>query len=81
VRIVTNPQANPGPVARLGIQAGQRYLIDGISRTTGHKLWTYPVVAQAPFPSLRLTSSSNGQLELEAFGNRVRFLPAPLAGR
>lgn len=80
VRIVTSPQANQGAVARLGIPSGQRYLIDGISRTTGQTLLTYPVVAQAPFPSLRLSSKSNGQLELEAFGNRVRFLPTSSSG-
>ena len=75
VRIVSTPQANPGQVVRLPIQTGQRYLIDGVSRTTGNKLLTYPVVSQAPFPSLRLTSSADGQLDLEAFGNRVRFIP------
>jgi hypothetical protein len=80
VRIIDAPQANAGPFPGLANQTGQRYLIDGVSRTTGIKLLTYPVVAQAPFPSLRLTSGTDGMLELEAFGNRVRFLPSDETG-
>lgn len=66
-----NAVALPG----LQIQQGQRYVIDGVSRTTGKQMLNYTVVAQIPFPSLRLSADGAGQLDLEAFGNRVRFLP------
>jgi hypothetical protein len=62
-----------------GLQSGQRNLIDGISRTTGRPMLSYAPVAQINYSSLRLTRNKAGHLDLEAFGNRVRFVSEPNA--
>ena len=75
--LTVSRKARPNAVAIPGLapQAGQRYSIEGVSRFTGTRLFSYSVVAQIPVPSLRLSTNAAGQLDLEAFGNRVRFLP------
>lgn len=65
--------ANGAILPNLG--APQRYTVAGISRTTGASLFSYPVVAQYPTGTFRLTENSSGQLDLDAMGNRVRYLP------
>ena len=63
----------------LGIQVGQVYVLHGLSRTTGLSRFNYKISAQRPFPEIRLTKTTPNQLDLEAFGNRVRFISAPVA--
>ena len=63
----------------LGIQVGQVYVLHGLSRTTGVTRFSYKISAQRPFPEIRLTKTTPNQLDLEAFGNRVRFISAPVA--
>lgn len=63
----------------LGIQMGQTYTIKGLSRATGLSRFSYKVAAHRPFPEIRLTRTSPDQLDLEAFGNRVRFVSSPVA--
>jgi outer membrane protein assembly factor BamB len=73
------PRANAAAIPGLAMQTGQRYSIEGVSRVTGTRMFSYSVVAQIPVPTLRLSKNAAGQLDLEAFGNRVRFLPEPPA--
>jgi outer membrane protein assembly factor BamB len=63
----------------LGFQMGQTYTIKGLSRATGLSRFSYKVAAHRPFPEIRLTRTSPDQLDLEAFGNRVRFVSSPVA--
>ena len=63
----------------LGIQLGQTYTVKGLSRATGLSRFNYKVAAQRPFPEIRLTRTTPNQLDLEAFGNRVRFISSPVA--
>jgi len=79
--VTGQPRANAAAIPGLALQAGQRYVIEGVARTTGVRRLIYPVVSQIPFPSLRLSSNATGQLDLEAFGNRVRFFIEPDAAK
>jgi hypothetical protein len=63
----------------LGIQMGQTYTIKGLSRATGLSRFSYKVAAQRPFSEIRLTRTTANQLDLEAFGHRVRFISSPVA--
>ena len=63
----------------LGLQMGQTYNVKGLSRATGLSRFSYKVAAQRPFPEIRLTRTTANQLDLEAFGNRVRFVSTPVA--
>ncbi len=74
IRSSGKPRANAGVIPRLPIQAGQKYVIDAVSRTTGAKRFSYSVVSQYPMPNVQLSHRA-GMFDLEAFGNRVRFLP------
>lgn len=62
----------------LGIQMGQVYQIKGLSRNTGISRFEYRVSAQRPIPEVRLTKTTPNQLDLEAFGNRVRYISSPV---
>ena len=79
--VTGQPRANAAAIPGLALQAGQRYVIEGVARTTGVRRLIYPVVSQIPFPSLRLSSNATGLLDLEAFGNRVRFFIEPDAAK
>jgi outer membrane protein assembly factor BamB len=61
----------------LGIQMGQVYQINGLSRNTGLSRFEYRVSAQRPIPEVRLTKTTPDQLDLEAFGNRIRYISSP----
>ncbi|MFO1003508.1 MAG: PQQ-binding-like beta-propeller repeat protein [Planctomycetaceae bacterium] len=79
-----NVAANAGArrmlnIPGLGIQIGQVYILHGLSRSTGLSRFSYKVSAQRPFPEIRLTKTTANQLDLEAFGNRVRFISASVA--
>ncbi len=79
-----NAAANAGArqllnIPGLGIQVGQVYVLHGLSRTTGLSRFSYKISAQRPFPEIRLTKTTANQLDLEAFGNRVRFISTPVA--
>ena len=63
----------------VGLQIGQVYVLHGLSRITGNTRFTYKVTAHRPFPEIRLTKTTENQLDLEAFGNRVRFISTPVA--
>lgn len=66
--------ANPLPMfARLG----QGYRVIGLLKTTGEELFNYPVVSQTPFPQLRLVIPTAELMDLDALGNRVRFVATP----
>jgi hypothetical protein len=69
----------PLNIPGLGIQMGQTYTVKGLSRVTGLSRFSYKVAAQRPFPEIRLTRTTANQLDLEAFGNRVRFISSPPA--
>lgn len=69
----------PLNIPGLGIQMGQTYDVKGLSRATGLSRFHYKVAAQRPFPEIRLTRTTANQMDLEAFGNRVRFISAPVA--
>jgi outer membrane protein assembly factor BamB len=60
----------PGPAQ----QSAQRYVLEGISRTTGKVLFSQALFAQSISPNLQLNSGSNGSLNLEAFGTRLRLM-------
>ena len=77
--VSNKPRANAAAIPGLALQTGQRYSIEGVSRLTGTRLFNYSVVAQIPVPSLRLSTNAAGQMDLEAFGNRVRFIPEQAA--
>ena len=79
-----NAAANPGGgrplnIPGLMIQMGQNYEIKGLSRATGLSRFSYKVAAQRPFSEIRLTRTTANQLDLEAFGHRVRFISSPVA--
>ena len=68
--------ATIGPVIPgLMMQSGQHHAIEGISRLTGNKLLEFSVISQLPFRNVRLSGNKFGQLDLEAFGSRVRYFP------
>ena len=78
--------AAPNPVGRrvfnipgLGMQMGQTHVLHGLSRTTGNSRFSYKATVQRPFPEIRLTKTTANQLDLEAYGNRVRFVSTPVA--
>lgn len=56
---------------------GQAYRVVGLLKTTGEEVFSYPVVSQTPFPQLRLVIPTAEQMELDALGNRVRFVATP----
>lgn len=73
-----DPGANPLPIfARMG----QGYRVIGLLKTTGEELFNYPVVSQTPFPQLRLVIPTAEQMDLDALGNRVRFVATPKTAR
>jgi outer membrane protein assembly factor BamB len=79
-----NAAANPGGgrplnIPGLMIQMGQTYNVKGLSRATGLSRFSYKVAAQRPFSEIRLTRTTANQLDLEAFGHRVRFISSPVA--
>ncbi len=61
-------------VPAFGLRMGQSYRVVGLLKSSGHEVFSYPVVSQTPFPQMRLTVNSLEQLELDALGNRVRFV-------
>lgn len=61
-------------VPAFGLRMGQSYRVFGLLKSSGHEVFSYPVVSQTPFPQMRLTVNSLEQLELDALGNRVRFV-------
>lgn len=63
----------------LGLQMGQVYVLKGLSRANGLTRFSHQVAALRPFPEIRLTKTNTNQLDLEAFGTRVRFLSSPVA--
>ncbi len=65
---------NPIP---LFARMGQAYRVVGVLKTTGEEVFSYPVVSQTPFPQLRLVIPAAEQIELDALGNRVRFVATP----
>jgi hypothetical protein len=69
----------PLNIPGLMIQMGQTYDVKGLSRATGLSRFSYKVAAQRPFSEIRLTRTTANQLDLEAFGHRVRFLSSPVA--
>lgn len=69
----------PLNIPGLMIQMGQTYTIKGLSRATGLSRFSYKVAAQRPFSEIRLTRTTANQLDLEAFGHRVRFISSPVA--
>ena len=59
--------------AGIVLQRGNRLVIHGLDRTTGKVLFEHPIVGQFLLRSLKMTRLEDGQLELEAFGNRARL--------
>lgn len=74
--LLTDPDAqarnNPFP----GLAGGPQITVHGLSKFYGKELFRCPIVSQFPVPGLRLSVPENARMELEAFGNRVRMLPA-----
>ncbi len=76
VKVSEKPVANALPmIPGLMMQPGQHHAIEGISRITGQKLLEFAVISQMPFRNVRLRGNMFGQLDLEAFGSRMRFFP------
>jgi len=50
--------------------------VRGIARFSGQELFSCPIVSQFPVQGLRLTVPDDNRMELEAFGTRVRLVPA-----
>lgn len=69
-----NDRGNGNPNIGLAFGEPSGFRLSGYSRQTGRNLLEYPVVAQFPVSGIRLQLSSLDQLDLEIFGNRVRFL-------
>lgn len=59
--------------AGMVLPRGNRLVIHGLDRTTGKVLFEHPIVGQFLLRSLKMTRLEDGQLELEAFGNRARL--------
>lgn len=67
-------EAGANAIPAFGLRMGQSYRVFGLLKSSGKEVFNYPVVSQTPFPQMRLTVSSLEQLELDALGNRVRFV-------
>ncbi|MEJ7594061.1 MAG: hypothetical protein WKF77_21175 [Planctomycetaceae bacterium] len=65
------PNAIPGLV----IPNDRRTTISGLSRIGGAKLFDYTVSSRFPVPGLEFKITPQQHLDLQAFGNRVRFVP------
>jgi outer membrane protein assembly factor BamB len=76
VRGVGSPPAGAPaiPIPGLAQQTAQKYVLEGISRTTGKVLFSQALFAQSVSPNLQLNSGANGSLDLEAFGTRLRLM-------
>lgn len=71
----SDAQAANNPIPGLA-NAGPQITVHGLSKFHGKELFRCPIVSQFPVPGLRLSVPENARMELEAFGNRVRMLPA-----
>ena len=67
------PLAIPGLV----FPNDRRMTITGLSRISGTKLFDYAVSSRFPVPDLKFKITPQQHLDLQAFGNRVRFVPEP----
>ena len=67
-------QNNRIPLPGLG-NGNQQWSISGISRMTGKSLLEYNASVRSINTHLHLAIQDGGVLDLEAFGNRVRFRP------
>ncbi|HQX48647.1 MAG TPA: PQQ-binding-like beta-propeller repeat protein [Planctomycetaceae bacterium] len=75
-----NPNRPPRIVIPGLILPGERKTtITGLSRMSGTKLFDYDVLSRFPVPSLQFKITPQQHLDLQAFGNRVRFVPAAVA--
>ncbi len=75
-----NPNRPPGIVIPGLILPGERKTtITGLSRMSGTKLFDYDVLSRFPVPSLQFKITPRQHLDLQAFGSRVRFVPAAVA--
>lgn len=80
--LVTNSnrknKANGPPaiaIPGLILPTDRRTTITGLSRMSGTKLFDYQVSSRFPMPSLSFKITPEHYLDLQAFGNRVRFIP------
>ena len=55
----------------------RRTTITALSRISGMKLFDYTVSSRFPVPGLEFKITPQQHLDLQAFGNRVRFIPEP----
>jgi hypothetical protein len=62
----------------IGLQIGQGHVLHGLSRATGNSRFSYKMTVHQPLPEIRLTRTTANQLDLEAYGNRVRFISTPV---
>ena len=71
----------PNPIPGL-VPNDRRTTITALSRTSGTKLFDYTVSSRFPVPGLEFKITPQQHLDLQAFGNRVRFVPElpPTAG-
>ena len=67
------PPAIPGLV----MPNDRRTTITALSRISGTKLFDYTVSSRFPVPGLEFKITPRQHLDLQAFGNRVRFIPEP----
>lgn len=54
---------------------GRRTTITALSRISGTRLFDYTVSSRFPVPGLEFKITQQQHLDLQAFGNRVRFVP------
>lgn len=75
-------KARPLPFPALGgigFSNDRQTTITALSRITGTKLFDYNISSSSRFPvsDLKFSITSQQHLDLQAFGNRVRFVPEP----
>lgn len=80
--LVTNTarknKANGPPaiaIPGLVLPTDRKTTVTGLSRMSGNDLFDYQVSSRFPVPSLQFKMAPQGYLDLQAFGNRVRFVP------
>jgi len=71
-----NALRNP-VIPGLGMPNERRTTITALSRISGTKLFDYTVSSRFPVPGLEFKITPRQHLDLQAFGNRVRFVPEP----
>jgi hypothetical protein len=66
---MANPPARPGQPGSAGVS------FSGILKTTGTPLFSHHLSARFPVPFVRLLTNHHHQVDVEAYGSRIRFFP------